>query len=133
MVVRVSSTAKIAASYSFRRCHYKQGAGVGQGGDLKKRTEVTIETERLLVIRNRPRMVMWCEQCRVEVRMLTVDQAALMMKIRSLMIYRLVETGDLHFAENDEGILLVCLNSLEAISHLSKASPFRLVLREEGD
>lgn len=99
---------------------------------MKKRTEVTIETERLVVIRNRPRAVMWCEQCRAEVRMLTVDQAALMMRIRSLVIYRLVETGDLHFAENDEGILLVCLNSLEAISLMSRASSFLLRGREEG-
>lgn len=100
---------------------------------MKKRTEVTIETERLLVIRNRPQSVMWCEQCRDEVRMLTVDQAALRMKIRSLMIYRLVETGDLHFAENEEGILLVCLDSLEGISLMSQASSIRSALREAVD
>ncbi len=62
--------------------------------------------------------------------MLTVDQAALMMKIRSRMIYRLVETGDLHFAENDEGLLLVCLSSLEAISHLPQATSFPFTWRE---
>ncbi len=76
---------------------------------------------------------MWCEQCRAEVRMLTVDQAALMMKIRSLMIYRLVETGDLHFTENDGGLLLVCLDSLEAISHQPQASSIRSALREAVD
>ncbi|MEW6211903.1 MAG: hypothetical protein AB1631_26340 [Acidobacteriota bacterium] len=97
---------------------------------MKKRTEMTIETERLLVVRNRPRAVMWCQQCRNEVTMLTVDQAALMTGVRSLMIYRLVETGDLHFVENSEGILLVCLRSLEAIS-LSQVS--FLLARGETD
>jgi hypothetical protein len=98
---------------------------------MKKRTEVMIETERLLVIRNRPQSVMWCERCRDEVRMLTVDQAALVTGVRSLIIYRMVETGDLHFAENDEGILLVCLRSLEAIS-LPQAS-FPTAWRESSD
>jgi hypothetical protein len=96
---------------------------------LRKRTEVTIETERLLVIRNRPQTVIRCEQCRAEVRMLAVDQAALMMNVRSLAIYRLVETGDLHFAENAEGILLVCLNSLEAISLRQQTASFLLAER----
>ena len=80
---------------------------------MKKRTEITIETDRLLVVNHRRRnLTAWCEACRMEVRMVTVDEAAARINVPSLAIYHRVETGGLHFTETSDGLLLICFNSL---------------------
>jgi hypothetical protein len=79
----------------------------------RKRREVTIETERILVIsRRHSRPILWCDGCAKEVSMLTVDEAAMMTRSTSRMIFKLVEAGRLHFTETPEGKLLICFNSL---------------------
>jgi hypothetical protein len=44
--------------------------------------------------------------------MLTPDEAATFAQITARHIYRLVEAGELHSLETDDGALSVCLNSL---------------------
>ena len=84
---------------------------------MKKKTEITIETDRLLVVHHRRgNPAAWCEACRMEVRMVTVDEAAARARVSSLAIYHLVETGGLHFAETSDGLLLICFNSLLRIT-----------------
>ena len=79
---------------------------------MKKRMEITIETERLLLVSNRNSPIIWCEACAAAVRMVTVDEAAAFTGESSLSIYRRAEAGQLHFAETLAGSLFVCLNSL---------------------
>lgn len=78
-----------------------------------KRTEITIETARLLVISNKTQSArVWCESCGRRVAMVTADVAARLARVSSRTIYRWVETGKLHFAETSEGQLLVCHESI---------------------
>ena len=79
----------------------------------KKRREVTIETERILFVgHRRGNPILWCDRCGEDVLMLTVDEAAIMSRSTSRMIFKLVEAGRLHFTETLEGRLLICFNSL---------------------
>lgn len=80
---------------------------------MKKRTLITVETDRIVLINGLPSSPLtWCAACAAEVRMVTVDEAAAVARTSSRMIYRLVEDGQLHFMETPEGRLFVCLNSL---------------------
>lgn len=84
--------------------------------NAKRRTEVTIETHRVLMIRGRRRYeVIWCEACGKQAEMVSADEAAIVACVSARVIYRWVETDRLHFAETAEGLVLVCLNSLGSI------------------
>lgn len=80
---------------------------------VKKRTEITIETERVVVIGSRPATSRaWCRACARPSVWVTVDEAATIAGIGSRAIYRRVEAGTLHSAETPDGHLRVCLNSI---------------------
>ena len=72
---------------------------------MLRRTEITIETERFLVVSRRSEsMVLWCSQCGQMVTMLTIHQAARMLGPST--------SGLLHFAITPEGRLFICSDSL---------------------
>lgn len=79
---------------------------------MKRRVEILIETERLLVARGGRSTILRCEECATEVRMLTVDEAAILAGESARTIYAWTEAGRVHFLETAEGRLLICLNSL---------------------
>ena len=80
---------------------------------MKKRTLITVETDRVVLINRLPSSpLIWCAACAAEVRMVTVDQAAAVARTSSRMIYRMVEDNQLHFTETPDGRLFICLNSL---------------------
>jgi hypothetical protein len=83
----------------------------------KRRTEITVETDRVLVVRRRRGgpVTAWCPDCRNQVPMLTPDEAGAVARISMRAIYRRVEASGLHFAETPQGLLLVCLNSLRRL------------------
>ena len=79
----------------------------------KKRTEITVETERVLVVRRRYRAVEeWCTRCRETVLMIRPDQAAAVSGKSLRAIFHEVEAAALHFVEKPDGMILICLNSL---------------------
>ena len=79
----------------------------------RTRTEITIETERVLIIRKRKGSVLtWCSTCAQQVPMVKVDEAATIAGVSSRTLYRWVEAEKVHFAETPEGLLLICLSSL---------------------
>ena len=81
----------------------------------KRRTEITIETERVVVVRRRLTVGAWCRSCDRQVAMVTVDEAARMAGVSSRTIYRWVEADQLHFNETAEGQLLICTDSLPTV------------------
>jgi hypothetical protein len=93
---------------------------------MRRRTEITIETDRLLVLgrsggnaanasRERPmRPFVWCLSCADQVRPLTTDEAAIQAHVTSLTIFHWVESELLHYIESCDGLLLICPNSLKA-------------------
>ena len=79
----------------------------------KRRTEVTIETDWVLVLRGRSASILgWCSGCAEQVKMITPSEAVMLTRLSSCTIYRWVEAEKIHFAETSEGLLLICLNSL---------------------
>lgn len=81
---------------------------------MKKRkfTTITVEIERLLVINRCRSLFSLCPACGDEVRLVTVEQAAVLARLTWREIYRRVEAGTLHFIETNDGQLLICLPSL---------------------
>ncbi len=82
-------------------------------GDTKRRTEITVETSRVLVIgKCRRSLLGWCSGCGQRVRMVTPEEAAMAAGTSARAIYRLVEANELHFTETPDARLFICLNSL---------------------
>ncbi|HJQ23114.1 MAG TPA: hypothetical protein VKA60_04305 [Blastocatellia bacterium] len=77
-----------------------------------KRTTVTVETERRLVITSRHMPAAPCTACGGPSRLVTVEQAAALTRISVRAAYRMVEAHEVHFVETAAGALLICLNSL---------------------
>lgn len=84
---------------------------------MKRRTEITVETDEIIIIRQ-PRRVLrtWCRECDRQVMMVTVEQATAITSRSSRAIFRMAEDGNIHFAETAEGFLLICLQSLASVS-----------------
>jgi hypothetical protein len=89
---------------------------------MKRRTEVFIETERLVLLRgassNRaefhlPKSRMWCGGCAKRVEPLTTDEAAILTQVSSRSIFHQIQAGLIHYMENAQGLLFVCSNSLQ--------------------
>ena len=79
----------------------------------RKRTEITVETHRVLaILRRAPPPRGWCEQCCREVERVTPDEAAALVRVKPRSIYRRLEAGDLHFIEEGGGAVWICLHSL---------------------
>lgn len=77
----------------------------------RKRTEITVET-RSLVFRSAPRHApLYCTTCSFPTLLIAPDEAAGLAGVSTRIIYRFVETGQLHYRET-AGRLLVCPNSL---------------------
>ncbi len=80
---------------------------------LKRIRRVTIKTERTVVFTNRDTVrVVWCAECGAGVGMMCVRGAARAAGVNELAIYRLVDWRLLHYSEDSEGRVLVCLDSL---------------------
>jgi hypothetical protein len=76
----------------------------------KRRLEIVIETERRVSFRRfSPLPPTLCEQCSGP--MVFVEQVVAATGLSSRAIHRLVETGEIHFAETPAGALLICPNS----------------------
>jgi hypothetical protein len=73
------------------------------------------ETHELKIL-TRPlvREKRFCSECLAEVRWVIPEEAMLLAGISQREVFRLVETRDLHFAENPNGFVIVCADSLNA-------------------
>jgi hypothetical protein len=86
----------------------------------KKKTEITYETSRLVVLRKSPfRNPVWCEGCLTEIEMITPEEAAIIARVSTRAIYRWIDAGKLHFLDGPERSLLVCSTSLLAYLSIS--------------
>jgi hypothetical protein len=79
-----------------------------------KRTEITIETDRIVVLSRRTvSVVSWCNECSQRTKMVTVDEAATIAGVTSRTMYRWADAEKLHFTETAEGVLMICFSSLQ--------------------
>jgi hypothetical protein len=81
---------------------------------MKRRTVITIETERLVVMATKLDLkeLHWCDNCDECVRMLTTDNAAIAAHVSSRTIFRWAESGIVHSSETPDGLLRICPKSL---------------------
>ena len=78
---------------------------------MKQKTEIIFEVEETIILRQVAETVTaFCPQCQALVEMITPQFAAAVSKTPIREIFRLIESGRLHFMETDE--IRVCLNSL---------------------
>ena len=78
-----------------------------------RRTEVTVETDEIVVIRSSQATILpLCSQCCDAVPMITAEQATEMFSATIRAIYRWVEEGRIHNMETAEGVVFVCPRSL---------------------
>jgi hypothetical protein len=80
----------------------------------KERTVITAAIFQRITVHPGPHTtVAWCDHCGAEVLMLTPNEAAVLAQSTTREIFRRVEAGEIHFLETEDGVLLVCRNSLE--------------------
>ena len=79
----------------------------------KRVRRVTVKTERTFIFRSRgSARPGWCAGCGAEVGMVSVEGAARESGLSELEVYKLVEARAVHFSEDTEGRVLICLDSL---------------------
>lgn len=77
-----------------------------------RRTEVTVETDEITIIRSSQEFVsLACPECAESVVIITPEQAAMMTCTNIRTIYRWLELW-VHYAETPGGSLLVCRDSI---------------------
>ena len=82
----------------------------------KTRTEKIVEIHEFYAIRTASgSLPVLCAECsQGDAIMLAPDHASLLSHVPTRMIYRLVETGSIHYREAPNGSVVVCVRSLVA-------------------
>src|SRR5437899_4070040 len=81
---------------------------------MKPQVAVTIDTHQVLVQRGPKRsLLVRCTICARQTPMLTPDEVATLARVSTQMIYRWMESNNLHFKVTPDGLMLVCLGSLQ--------------------
>lgn len=84
---------------------------------MKRRTEIIIEIDRVLVFSKRGSQELWCATCGAEASLITVSEAAAVADTSVRTIYQRAESGTLHSSITHTGALLICLTSLLRDGH----------------
>ena len=79
---------------------------------LKRGTRITIETERTLIVRQTRSSRAWCEECQREVDFVQLQQRQQLLRSSSREISDGSPMAKLHVAEQGDGSVLICLESL---------------------
>jgi hypothetical protein len=79
----------------------------------KRRTEIAFELEQTMIVKRRSGSASgWCNDCALEVVMLTPDEAASITSTTTRALYRLVDAGTIHFTETEGGLIRLCFPSV---------------------
>jgi hypothetical protein len=85
---------------------------LGGGMTAHKRTEITVETDRVLIVRRRRALRIWCPGCGSEVDMVGLGEGEALTGVSAQALQDRAQTGRWHLAESPNGSLLICLESL---------------------
>ncbi|MGI8882957.1 MAG: hypothetical protein ACR2IA_01765 [Pyrinomonadaceae bacterium] len=79
---------------------------------MKRKMEITFETEETITLRQvSETLTVFCRRCRTSVEMITPPLAAALAGLSEREIFRLIETGSIHFLEAER--IFVCRESLQ--------------------
>jgi hypothetical protein len=76
-----------------------------------KRTEITVETDHVLIIQRRRAIRAWCHQCGCEVDMVGLAEAEASTRMSGSELREYAESRGWHLFQNDDGCELICLES----------------------
>jgi hypothetical protein len=79
---------------------------------LRRGTRITIETERTLIVRQTRSSRAWCEECQREVDFVQLRQRRQLLGKSAGEMSEGSPMAKLHVAEQDDGSILICLESL---------------------
>ena len=78
----------------------------------RKRTQITIETNRVLIIRRMRSSRAWCQECGCEVDVVGLEEASVLTGMTQPALRKRVDGEKWHFSHSSEGALLICLDSM---------------------
>ena len=80
----------------------------------KKRLEIVWETHEITTIslKQNSSMTLFCQSCWSDAPHLSIAAAAALLQTTDREIFRLTETGEIHYLETGSGTLLICGDSL---------------------
>ena len=81
----------------------------------KRRIEITVETERIVITGAAPRWA-WCEACGDETLALPPGQATLVARVSAAALERAIQGGRLHHRSEIDEPTWICLSSLTHMS-----------------
>ena len=76
------------------------------------RTEITVETDLILIIRRNRVLRVWCPKCGCEVEMVSVGEAEEFTGMSGQVLRDRAQAQGWHFSESQDGTALVCLESV---------------------
>ena len=82
---------------------------------MKRRTEITIETERTILTPAHDansRQKRWCQECNAQTKHVSLDEASRLLRLSSATILRLMGADCKHVNKKGACNIFVCLNSL---------------------
>jgi hypothetical protein len=77
-----------------------------------KRTEITVETDQVWIVRRRHSTRVWCRECAREVDMVGLADASMLTGITHQGMRHGAQAQEWHFSEGQDGAPLICLESL---------------------
>lgn len=77
-----------------------------------KRTEITVESDHLFIIRRRRTVRAWCRECGREVDMLGLGEVEEYSEMSGLTLRTGAQARGWHFSEGQDGTRFICLGSL---------------------
>ncbi|MGO9088226.1 MAG: hypothetical protein ACLQBK_23680 [Candidatus Sulfotelmatobacter sp.] len=78
----------------------------------QRKTEVTVETDRITIIRRRDVIRGWCQECACEVEMVSLEDPGAITGTSPALLRGGPESRAWHLCQGADGALLVCLDSL---------------------
>ena len=81
---------------------------------VKRRIEITIEIDRVMILNGRGRAEEWCALCARSVWMISAEEAAAFAHVSLNTISRWIDLKLIHARRLPDGGWLVCLDSLES-------------------
>ena len=80
---------------------------------MQRKFSVKKETHEIRILaQTRVSEKRYCAVCQRQVRWLVPEEAMALAEVSLREIFRLVESHEIHFAESEEGFLIVCAESL---------------------
>jgi hypothetical protein len=78
----------------------------------KRTTRITVETERVLIVRGANPVRAWCTRCAAEVDMVLLEAAGVLAQVDHSTIQQWLDAEELHSAQMRDGSARICLDSL---------------------